>query len=43
MQKESYEIEIGGKKLTAEFTDLADQADGSVIIKYGNTQFLQLR
>ena len=40
MKTESYEIEIGGKKLTAMFTDLADQAHGSVIIKYGNTTVL---
>ncbi len=40
MKKESFEIEIGGKKLVAEFTDLADQADGSVIVRYGNTAIL---
>jgi polyribonucleotide nucleotidyltransferase len=40
MKTESYEIEIGGKKLIAEFTDLADQAHGSVILKYGNTAIL---
>ncbi len=40
MHKESYEVEIGGKKLIAEFNDLADQAHGSVIIRYGNTTIL---
>ncbi len=32
-----YSIEIGGKTLTAQFTNLTDQANGSVIIRYGNT------
>src|SRR3989344_4947031 len=40
MHTESYEVEIGGKKLIAEFTDLADQAHGSVIVRYGNTTVL---
>lgn len=40
MKKEEYSIEIGGKTLTAEFTDLADQAHGSVIMRYGNTTIL---
>lgn len=37
MQKKEYSIEIGGKTLTAQFTDLANQASGSVILRYGNT------
>jgi polyribonucleotide nucleotidyltransferase len=37
MQKKEYSLEIGGKTLTAVFTDLADQAQGSVILKYGET------
>jgi len=37
MQKKEYSIEVGGKTLTASFTDLADQANGSVILRYGNT------
>jgi len=37
MQKKEYSVEIGGKTLTAQFTDLADQANGSVILRYGNT------
>jgi len=37
MQKKEYSVEIGGKTLTAIFTDLAEQAYGSVILKYGET------
>lgn len=37
MQKKEYSVEIGGKTLTAMFTDLAEQAQGSVILKYGET------
>ncbi|HZS43256.1 MAG TPA: polyribonucleotide nucleotidyltransferase [Candidatus Paceibacterota bacterium] len=37
MQKKEYSVEFGGKTLTAEFNDLADQTNGSVIIRYGNT------
>ena len=37
MQKKEYSVEIGGRKLTAIFSDLADQAHGSVILKYGET------
>jgi len=37
MQKKEYSVEIGGKKMTAIFTDLADQAHGSVMLKYGET------
>ncbi|MFZ2150017.1 MAG: polyribonucleotide nucleotidyltransferase [Minisyncoccia bacterium] len=37
MQKKEYSVEIGGKTMTALFTDLADQAHGSVILKYGET------
>ena len=40
MHTKSYELEIGGKMLTADFTDLADQAHGSVIVRYGNTTVL---
>ena len=40
MEKKEFSIELGGKKLIAEFTDLADQANGSVIIRYGNTVIL---
>lgn len=37
MQKKEYSVEIGGKTLTAVFTDLAEQAHGSVMLKYGET------
>ena len=37
MQKKEYSVEIGGKTLTAIFSDLAEQAHGSVILKYGET------
>lgn len=37
MQKKEFSTEIGGKKLTATFTDLAEQAHGSVMVRYGNT------
>ncbi len=40
MNKKEYSIEIGDKTLTATFTDLTDQAHGSVILKYGNTAVL---
>jgi polyribonucleotide nucleotidyltransferase len=40
MNKKEYSIELGGKTLTAEFNDLADQADGSVMLRYGNTTVL---
>lgn len=40
MKSTTYDIALGGKILTAEFTDLADQAHGSVIIRYGNTVVL---
>ncbi len=37
MQKKEFSVEIGGKNLTAIFTDLAEQAQGSVLLKYGET------
>ena len=37
MQKKEYSLEIGGKTLTAIFSDLAEQAHGSVMLKYGET------
>ena len=33
-------MELGGKTLTAEFTDLAGQANGSVLMRYGETVVL---
>ncbi len=40
MHSKTFSTEIGGKTLTAEFTDLAEQANGSVILRYGNTAVL---
>ncbi|MEK7572577.1 MAG: polyribonucleotide nucleotidyltransferase [Patescibacteria group bacterium] len=37
MQTKEYSVEIGGKTMTAIFSDLAEQAHGSVILKYGET------
>ena len=40
MQSRIFKTSIGGKELVAEFTDLAEQASGSVILRYGNTAVL---
>jgi polyribonucleotide nucleotidyltransferase len=40
MQSKSYSLEVGGKEMVAEFTDLAEQANGSVILRYGDTAVL---
>ncbi|MBL8158242.1 polyribonucleotide nucleotidyltransferase [bacterium] len=40
MQKKEYSVEIDGKKMTAEFNDWADQANGSVLVRYGNSAIL---
>ena len=40
MEKKVYSLEIGGKMLTAEFNDWADQANGSVLLRYGNSAVL---
>jgi len=40
MQKKEFSMEMGGKTLTAEFNDMVDQANGSVILKYGDTAVL---
>jgi len=37
MKAKEFETEIGGKKLTAIFSDLVNQANGSVLLKYGET------
>jgi polyribonucleotide nucleotidyltransferase len=37
MQTKTFSMEVGGKPMTAEFTDLAEQANGSVIMRHGNT------
>jgi len=40
MQKKEYSLEIGGKTMVAEFNDWADQANGSVLLRYGNSAVL---
>lgn len=40
MQSKKFETQVGGKTLSAEFTDLAENANGSVIVRYGNTAVL---
>lgn len=40
MLKREYALEINGTKLIAEFNDLADQTNGSVILRYGDTVIL---
>ena len=40
MTLKEYTIEVGGRRLSASFSDLADQATGSVIVKYGETVIL---
>ena len=38
--EEKFELEIGGRKLIAEIKDLAEQASGSVFLRYGDTVVL---
>src|SRR3989338_2917670 len=40
MQKKVYTLEIGGKTLSAEFNNWADQANGSVLVRLGNSAVL---
>jgi polyribonucleotide nucleotidyltransferase len=40
MEKKVYTLEVGGKTLSAEFNDWADQASGSVLLRYGNSAVL---
>ena len=40
MNSKQYTLEVGGKTLIAEFNDLAEQANGSVMMRYGNTVVL---
>jgi polyribonucleotide nucleotidyltransferase len=40
MKKKIFSLDVGGKTLSAEFTDIADQANGSVLVRYGNTVVL---
>src|SRR3989344_6000054 len=37
MQKKEFSTEVGGKTLAATFSDLADQANGSVMMRMGDT------
>jgi len=37
MQEKTFECSFGGRTLAAVFTDLADQAHGSVMVRYGET------
>ncbi|MCR4325386.1 MAG: polyribonucleotide nucleotidyltransferase [Patescibacteria group bacterium] len=40
MQKKEYALEIGGQTMTAEFNDWADQSNGSVLLRMGNSAVL---
>ncbi len=40
MNSKEYTLEVSGKTLRAVFSDLADQANGSVIVSYGHTMLL---
>jgi polyribonucleotide nucleotidyltransferase len=40
MIKKEFSTELNGKKLTAEFSDLVENAHGSCLLKYGNTVIL---
>ena len=40
MNKKEYSLDIRGKTMTAEFNDWADQANGSVLLRYGNSAVL---
>lgn len=40
MVKKTYSIMVGGKEMVAEFNDLAEQANGSVMLRYGKTVVL---
>jgi polyribonucleotide nucleotidyltransferase len=40
MEKKVYSLDIGGKTMSAEFNDWADQAHGSVLLRYGNSAVL---
>ncbi|MDP2705167.1 MAG: polyribonucleotide nucleotidyltransferase [Patescibacteria group bacterium] len=40
MQKKEYSFEFAGRPLVAEFSDLADQTNGSVMVRYGDTVVL---
>lgn len=37
MLKKEFSLDLGGRTMTAEFNDLAENADGSVMLKLGDT------
>ncbi|MEK7120972.1 MAG: polyribonucleotide nucleotidyltransferase [Patescibacteria group bacterium] len=40
MEIKEFKTEVGGRELVCQFTDLANQTNGSVIVKYGNSMVL---
>lgn len=40
MRSQSFTTELAGKTLTAEYTDLTNQANGSIMLRYGETVIL---
>ena len=40
MKSQSFSLDLAGKTLTAEFNDLTSQANGSVLLKFGETAIL---
>lgn len=40
MQTKTFSLNLAGKTLTAEFSDLTEQVNGSVLLKYGDTTIL---
>lgn len=40
MKSQSFSLDLAGKTLTAEFTDLTEHANGSVLLRYGETAIL---
>lgn len=40
MKSKSFSLELAGKTLIAEFSDLTNQTNGSVLLKYGETAIL---
>ncbi len=40
MKQQEFSVSIGGKEMTAVFSDLAEQAHGAVILRYGETVVL---
>lgn len=37
MNKKEYSIDFGGEKLSVEISDLVEQANGSALVRYGET------